>query len=358
MPTNQWTCVGESKMWCAVPDLHECQHHQAQNRIPWWLWPHVLSLEAPLVAVLWQTVVAHAHHIALQGEVRVGLALVVWLVYVADRLFDAANAAAGATDARHAFYRRHWRGIALGAVPVAAVAVVWLALWRIPAALMWQCVAVALLVAIYLACFPARRHRRLVGVVGGFVGLGVVVAIFFLPMPLPTKMQFAMIGALLMTFSFFHRADVPAGSRLPKEPLASLLFALGCSAGVQFASAGDGAAGLTIDIGLLWLAFGMNMLGIAAVEREAGQRDADSVATAWPLLPRLYPVLVSAGIVACAVVIMRPERFPARADRIATPAGAALVLLFVLWCARRRFSSLSYRVLADVAVALPALRLL
>ncbi|HET7214799.1 MAG TPA: hypothetical protein VFL79_14495 [Terriglobia bacterium] len=74
------------------------------------LWITRLSLDAPVVAVLWQLLFARSFHVQLAKSVTILLALVVWLIYVADRLLDVVKAPAqDAEAARHAFYRqRMW----------------------------------------------------------------------------------------------------------------------------------------------------------------------------------------------------------------------------------------------------------
>jgi hypothetical protein len=77
---------------------------------PLWLWPNLLSLDAPLIAVLWLHLFAVTGHIRIPPVVIVILALVVWLIYVADRLSDGLRAdALTPMPARHEFYRRHRR---------------------------------------------------------------------------------------------------------------------------------------------------------------------------------------------------------------------------------------------------------
>jgi hypothetical protein len=72
------------------------------------LWLTILSLDAPAVAVLWQLLFARSFRVQLSGGITVLLALVVWLIYVADRGLDALKAPAEGTEAsRHVFYRRH-----------------------------------------------------------------------------------------------------------------------------------------------------------------------------------------------------------------------------------------------------------
>ena len=55
---------------------------------PLWLWPHLLSLEAPLVAVAWTWGLAKLHQMSIMPGVLPGLGLCVWIVYVLDRVLD------------------------------------------------------------------------------------------------------------------------------------------------------------------------------------------------------------------------------------------------------------------------------
>jgi hypothetical protein len=54
-----------------------------------WLWWHVLSLDAPTVAVLWAALFAHALDVSVRGSEIAVLAGSIWLVYAIDRLLDA-----------------------------------------------------------------------------------------------------------------------------------------------------------------------------------------------------------------------------------------------------------------------------
>lgn len=318
----------------------------------------MLSLEAPVVAIIWQTLMAHTHRVALIPGTTTGLALCVWLIYLIDRLLDGMSAGGMNGDIRHAFYRRHWRLIGLVVIPVVTAVLVWIALFLIPEGLLWQCSALVLLIAIYLACFPARHHRRFVGALGGLIGLGVIVGIFMLPLDAGPKIQFAIIGLLMMTFGFFHRLDKAASSRIPKEPLGSLLFSLGCSAGVQFFSTGDGVAAMSMDVLLLWMVFSMNMFGISRHENESGAVDGHSVAVLWPKLSRFYPLVLLGCLVACAAIALVPAAFPARTGELALGCALSLLLLGIVWLCRSRLGPLSYRVLADLALTAPVVVLL
>ncbi len=70
---------------------------------PWWLWPNVFNLDAPLVAVVWQELLAQEVCVDLSWRHRWLLFLAVWMVYFVDRCLDARIGRLEDTD-RH---RRH-----------------------------------------------------------------------------------------------------------------------------------------------------------------------------------------------------------------------------------------------------------
>lgn len=74
-----------------------------------WLWPNLLSLDAPLVALLWQILFARCFHARVDPLPSLLLVLAVWLIYAADRTLDAWTGSAARP--RHEFYRRHWRAL-------------------------------------------------------------------------------------------------------------------------------------------------------------------------------------------------------------------------------------------------------
>ena len=75
---------------------------------PVWLWPNLLSLDAPLIAVLWLHLFALSGRIHVSLIVSLTLGLAVWIIYAADRLLDGLRAnPLDAQSPRHRFYRKH-----------------------------------------------------------------------------------------------------------------------------------------------------------------------------------------------------------------------------------------------------------
>jgi hypothetical protein len=97
---------------------------------PVWLWPNLLSLDAPVVAVLWQGFLAYRFSLPLQLAARFVLGLTVWSIYLIDRLLDARNPPALDEPARHRYYREHSRLmtalLALVVASDASIAIFWL----------------------------------------------------------------------------------------------------------------------------------------------------------------------------------------------------------------------------------------
>lgn len=125
------------------------------------LWLTMLSLDAPAVAVLWQLLFAQSFHVRLGAGVIILLALVVWLIYVADRLLDALGSPPDDAEAtRHMFYRRHlW--LFLFPVCGGSVLAAWLALTQLDVRIFSDGVLILLGVGVYLLIVhlvsPGRR---------------------------------------------------------------------------------------------------------------------------------------------------------------------------------------------------------
>src|SRR5689334_15643607 len=113
-----------------------------------WLWPNLLSLDAPIVALLWQVLFVRCFHGSLGMIPAVLLSLAVWLIYAADRMLDAWRGCI--EQPRHEFYRRHWRAV-LPVWILVATAGSWLAWSRLPTPLFVRGAVVGSCAGLYLA---------------------------------------------------------------------------------------------------------------------------------------------------------------------------------------------------------------
>lgn len=83
------------------------------------LW-HLLSLDAPTVAVVWTVFLAHRVGVSLPWQSPVAMFAAVWMLYAADRLLDSRPLADGTTrgklEARHLFHDRYRKRFLWGIV--------------------------------------------------------------------------------------------------------------------------------------------------------------------------------------------------------------------------------------------------
>jgi hypothetical protein len=130
-----------------------------EDSAPLWLWPNLLSLDAPLVAVLWQGFLAYRFSLPLRPAGRLVLGLTVWAIYLLDRLLDARKPLnkAASEPARHRYYRRHGRLMVVLLTAVLGSDALIALLWLRPAILRSGLIPLAG-VLIYLAIFHISGH--------------------------------------------------------------------------------------------------------------------------------------------------------------------------------------------------------
>ena len=112
-----------------------------------WLWPNLLSLDAPIVALLWQLLFARCFHASVSVTAAILLVLAVWLIYAADRVLDARDrrAASRATSFTAGTGARSCR-----CGPAVLVFAGWLAWTRLPAPIFERGVLLLAAVGLYL----------------------------------------------------------------------------------------------------------------------------------------------------------------------------------------------------------------
>ncbi len=106
-----------------------------------WLWPNLLTLQAPLVAVLWQTLLAKTLRVAINPFAPCALASAVWLIYVADHLIDTARLRGHLSEPpRKKFCRGHWEKFLVMAIVVGCVLAAGVSrfLWEVAMRVGWQ----------------------------------------------------------------------------------------------------------------------------------------------------------------------------------------------------------------------------
>jgi hypothetical protein len=250
------------------------------------------------VAVCWTLAFARAAGAELPSWVPVLVALVVWAVYVADRLLDArGDLARGCTRRlreRHLFHWRHRRWLA----PLAGAAAL-TAGW-----ILWQRVP------------PAVRHRDTL--------LAAMTLAYFTHVHRPQA-----LARPKPTVRGFSR-------RVSKELLVGLLFTAGC-----LLPAWSRAAAPLPQLGVPAVAYALlAWLNCALID--LWERPATPLGQGWQ--PALW---LAAAAAATALFLAPPQAL--------LLAAAALSALLLAWLDRIRIHPLSVRALADAALLVPLL---
>lgn len=145
------------------------------------LWPNLLGLDAPVVAVAWQWLFARVFGADLPAVFHLILGLSVWCVYLADRLYDSIRAPSiGSQTDRLDFTQRHFAGLVYVAL-TAAVANLFLIIRYVPRSLILTGFITAALLGVYYL-IRLKGNARLASAVpreilcGMIFGLGCVIA--------------------------------------------------------------------------------------------------------------------------------------------------------------------------------------
>jgi hypothetical protein len=271
----------------------------------WWLWPTILSLDAPAVVVLWQALFARTAGVTAGAPERYVLGCSVWLAYSADRWIEGWRLSPEQVRThRHRFHIR-WRW---------EIFIVWVAV-----------LALDLVTAIR-------------GLPGREIHAGVVLLLA--------------VAAYLLSHQLVHRAS---RWRAPKEACVAVLIAAGAAVFVV-SQRGAATGALSAPMALFILLCFCNCALISVWENEVdlshGQtslalqyRQAAGLSRALPWLAALASV--AAGLTAG----------PGMAAVAACSASSG-VLLGLVDRAEPRIGRIPARVLADIALMTPAIPLL
>jgi hypothetical protein len=317
--------------------------------VAWWLWPQVLCFDAPLVAMAWMAALAKSHHLRLQPSFYIGLGLVTWIVYVLDRTADAVSGRLQAPlSARHEFCLRHQKLLLRVLVPLAAIYLLWLGLTDVPQRLLVQGLGLCVAGSIYLAAYSARRGglRTALFSVAGIAGLAVVNL-----MPLPPMIRNALAGALVFAVlsAIRSQSQERARSALPKEVIASLLFALGCSAGVHFWTPPEHST-LCPEVTMLWGLVLLNLMSIQWSESVRGEHGEKAQASPGAV-PWTASFVTMALVCFSAQVWMTTVDAGERATAVVALSSALIVGILLVMA--RRLPTQVFHFLVDAAVVIP-----
>ncbi len=124
-----------------------------------WLWPALLSLDAPAIAVLWLLLFSRALGVGVPRTETAVLAMAVWLIYVADRILDSFRESEREPLApRHWFYREYRAAFVAPFCAILLLAA-WLAWTRLDERTLRGGVALGAMVAAYFGVVHLSGSR-------------------------------------------------------------------------------------------------------------------------------------------------------------------------------------------------------
>ena len=327
------------------------------QRIPWWLWINVLSLDAPLLAVIWQAALARVHHVTLMPGCHIALGLAVWVVYMVDRVLDSfGKESSSMLTARHAFYLRHRRLYSFVIIPIAVIWLLKCAVFDIPAGLLGRGLELGFVVILYLLHYVAKKQRGLY--LAGNAVVCIVGFVFLLVFPVPMALRTILGAVLLAVLLLSASKNRDNGPRLlPKELVCGLVFATGCSLAVSYHLLDtQSLPGMAAETLLLALLCFLNCVAIASYERSHDAcNDPNAITQTWPRLVRLYPAMLAALILIA--IIALGQQLPLEVSRYTWSVLVSAILLAGLHFVSKRISSELSHVLADAALITPVVML-
>jgi hypothetical protein len=250
------------------PSPTSSEKKAASTAVPWWLWLQVLALDAPLVALAIQEVLACSHAVWLGWDFRAALFLSTWVIYLLDRTLDALRHP-DLRSTRHEFCRRHHKVLLGLVIPALGWLLVWTVLNYLPSGALWHGLALGTLALVYLAVFaasPRSKVQSLLLLVSGAASLG-----FISQLPLSGEIKLAAV-CLLGAFygvAVVGRLSASTSQWLPRELLGSLIFSQACLLGVHFWSLGYHPFFCKEGV-FIWGMIAFNLVSIGSFEFQTG----------------------------------------------------------------------------------------
>ena len=115
---------------------------------PFWLWPNLISLDAPIVAVVWAWIFAETWRVQwINSKIFYVLPGVVWIIYVLDRMLDNQSSKGTLESSRHQFHGENWNWLKLAVFAVGGFCVAMAIL--LPKGIIWHVIPILFCVCIY-----------------------------------------------------------------------------------------------------------------------------------------------------------------------------------------------------------------
>ncbi len=270
-----------------------------------WIWPGLLSLDAPIIAVLWLVLFGKALEVRVPATETAVLAMAVWLIYVADRILDSFRESERVPLApRHEFYKEYRAAFVL---PFCAI----------------------LLLAAWMAWTKLDERTLRGGVV-----LSAIVAAYF---------------------GVVHLSGSKAQRWFPKELAVAVLFCAGTCLPVIVRIGRPNAPEIAAFVAFVLVAW-MNTALIEYAEWVTLREGGAEQPPALTVLVARFIVLLGIGIAALTLAALIISGFRELRAVLLAEAGSALALA-ALGFGQRRISTYALRISADAVLCTPALLL-
>lgn len=288
-----------------------------QQKTPWWLWPNLLSLDAPVVALAWAWMFAKCWGVmSVPWQLWVTLGLAVWIIYVVDRVLDVKFLTKA--DRSHELAKRHdfhhkYRSFFIVGVVIAAG------------------------VCLYFSMFHLARTVMQYGL---FV------------------MAFASVYFLFAWTYSKSRKERKGDAGMMKNLIAGLTFAYGASAGVHAYAPLLPFGDMTFSSEVLLFAalcvLNMNAIDFWNLEGEE-EEDAAAVLNLATLLLAGVSMFIYMSTLQREAIFFNEDYYHEQAFYKPFAVGMLVgsASFFLLNQGRRRLSGDAYRVLVDIAVVAP-----
>jgi hypothetical protein len=166
----------------------------------WWFLPSWLGLDAPCVVLTWTWAASRAAEVALPVLPAVALFLVVWSIYLSDRLIDVARCRDWSQATGRLRFGRDWRWLFIACLGVCLLGIAAVLAVGLPAAVIVRAGLVAIGVGLHFLLFviPSLWQTKLPGKefgVGLFFALGAAACLGVTTAMLPLFVSIAAVVA-------------------------------------------------------------------------------------------------------------------------------------------------------------------
>ena len=275
---------------------------------PIWLWPNLIGLDAPCIAIVWQKLFADSFNIKLPLSNYFTLFLVVWFIYSVDRLMDSKSLGSKETAAlRHRFYFKYFR----------------------------------IMLVITVICFVCVGYLCLAVIPFEMLKTGLVISPFVLVYLLHRKWS----KGPMMAF-------------IPKEIFVGLVFAVGVTLPGHVWSGDVPEAFLSSSVIVFGILCSMNCMAISVWERNSDyQNDNSALPQYLPIISKLFTpiswIVFISFIIFSAYLLFNNHDSEALPIIIASSSGCGIIA--VLSHFEGKASRNIIRLLADMAVLIPGI---